>query len=502
MSSRGCVDWVPMAPAGAAFRPEPLLIAVLAVVYFLLFGGLLLARTPPFATQDEAFHWQRVLQIADGHLLAETLGPNSWGGPIDRAGYLQMLYHIDRIQKHGPVDPVEARALSGHLAAQPPAFEVVAFPSSASFAPLAYLPQAAGVAAARAAGLGPLGQMQAGRAGNLAVYGLMIAAILRALPGGRVAVLALALSPVALQSACSLSADPLNLTLPVLLLALVWRLRDRGTPLARREGAGLVALSAALGLLKLTMAPFAGAVLYLPAAVAGGTARSRGALGRLRSRLALGALCLAAALGIALLWNAAYPFVPGPYWGTGADPAAQIARLRADPLDSLRVFAATVRDWAVMWWRDGYGRYGGHPPPWHGYASDRWVLPAFWVLLALALCDGPPRRNAGDGPSRRDAGFAAGCLVPAPAYALLVLAAFWIGYTPVGSATVDGVQGRYFLPMLALVLLGLAAAAGSWRPDGLRRGLRLGLFAAALALGGAVLAEVLGVWKGLWPVGG
>lgn len=484
LTGRGFVERVSMAPPGAAFRSEQLLVAALAVGYFLLFGGLLLARTPPFATQDEAFHWQRVLQIADGHLLADTLGPNSWGGPIDRAGYLQMLYHIDRIQKHGPVDPVEAHALSGHLAAQPPALEVVAFPSSASFAPLAYLPQAAAVAAARAAGLDPLGQMRAGRLGNLVVYGLMVAAILRALPAGRVAVLALALSPVALQSACSLSADPLNLTLPVLLLALVWRLRDRGTPLGRGEAAGLVALSAALGLLKLTMAPFAGAVLYLPAAVAGGT---------LRSRFALGGLCLAVAVGIGVLWNAAYPFVPGPYWGTGADPAAQIARLRADPLESARVFAATVRDWAVMWWRDGYGRYGGHPPPWHGYASDRWVLPAFWVLPALALCDGP---------RWRDAGFAAGCLVPAPAYALLVLAAFWVGYTPVGSATVDGIQGRYFLPMLALVLLGLAAAAGPWRPAGLRRGLRLALFAAALALGGAVLAEVLGVWKGLWPVTG
>lgn len=164
---------IPRMSAGTAFRLEPLLVTVLAIAYFLLFGGLLLARTPPFAGQDEPFHWQRVLQIADGHLLADRLGPNSWGGPIDQAGNLQMLYHIDRIQMHGPVDPVEAHALSDHLAAQPRSLVVVAFPSSASFAPLAYLPQAAAVAASRAAGLGPLGQMQAGRFGNLTVYGLV-----------------------------------------------------------------------------------------------------------------------------------------------------------------------------------------------------------------------------------------------------------------------------------------------------------------------------------------
>lgn len=115
----------------------------------------------------------------------------------------------------------------------------------------------------------------------------------------------------------------------------------------------------------------------------------------MRSRFALGGLCLAVAVGVAVLWNAAYPFVPGRYWGTGADPVAQLARLRADPLEALRVIAATVRDWAVMWWRDGYGRYGGHPPPWHGFASDRWVLSIFWVLLVLALCDGPRRRLRG-----------------------------------------------------------------------------------------------------------
>jgi len=466
-------------PTRRISRLASLVIVVPAIAFFLVFGGFLLAMTPPYAGLDEPYHWQRVLQIAEGDLLAETLGPNSWGGPIDRAGYLHMLHYFELIQKHAPVDAARARALSDHLASWPPERQVVPFPSSASFAPLAYLPQAAFVAAARALKRGPLDQMHAGRLGNLAGYGAMIAAILWALPGARIAFLALALSPVALQSACTLSADPLNLTVPSLLLALVWRYRDRGSPLGRGERAGLLALSAALGLLKLTIAPFAGIVLFLP--------------GGPRSRLGFAGLCLAVAVGIAVLWNAAYPFLPGLYWGTGADPAAQVARLRAAPLEALQVFATTVRDYAWDWWRDGYGRYGGHPAPWSGYASTPWIMAALWVLPALALCDGA---------RRRDPGIAGVTLLAAPAYVLLVLAAFWVGFTPVGSATVLGVQGRYFLLAQVLVALALAAASGSWPPPSVRRGLRLGLFAAALALNGAVLVDVLTAWAALWVPAG
>lgn len=469
-------------------RSGPRLVAALAygaaAIFYVVFTALLLVKTPPYAGPDEPFHWQRVLQIAQGRFLAEKLGPNSWGGPIDRASYGHMLHYIGLIQQHAPVDAAQARALSDHLAAQPPQDEVVPFPSSASFAPLAYLPQAAFTAAARAWGLGPLDQMHAGRIGNAVAYGLMVLAVLWALPGGRLVFAALALSPFALQSACSLSADPLNLTISALLLALIWRFRARGAPLRTWEVAGLLVLSVALGFLKLTMAPFAAAVFYLPGAVAGGR----------WGRIALTALCLALAVGIALAWNMAYPFVPGPYWGTAADPAAQVAAMRADPLETLRIFATTTRDWAIMWWRDGYGRYGGHPPPWSGYADDRLILAALWVLPALALCDGA---------RRRDPVVALGYLLPAPAYVLLVMAAFWVGFTPVGADTVLGIQGRYFLPAQVLVVLALAAAAGPWSPAVLRHGLRLGLFAVFMALNGAVLLDVLAAWGRLWvPAGG
>lgn len=464
-------------------RFEPAAVAGASLLFFLSFGALLAIWTPPFAGPDEPFHWQRAMQIAGGHLLPEKLGPNDWGGPIDRAGYLDMLHYFGLIEKHAPVDAADSRALSRLLASRPPGWRVVPFPSTATYAPLAYLPQAAGIAVARALGLPPLDQMHAGRIGNLLVYGLAVAAVVAALPAGRLVALAIALSPVALQGAVSLSADPLNLTLPILLLALVWRYRDRGVPLGVGEALGLLALSAGLGLLKLTIAPFAGAVLALPGAVMGNGWR----------RLGFAVLCLTVACGVALAWNLAHPFVPGLYWGTGADPAAQIARLRAAPLETARAFAATIGNEWLMWWRDSYGRYGGHPSPWSGYTSDRVIFPAFWVLLALPLADGYRF-----GRRARDPLVIAGLPLAAVAYVLLLMAAFWVAFTPVGAPVVEGIQGRYFLLPELMALLGVAAAAGAWEPAGPRRVLRLALFAAALALNGAVLVQVLHAWRALW----
>src|SRR5689334_867423 len=90
-------------------RPDLAAITIISTVFFLVFGAYLIVMTPPFAGPDEPFHWKRSLQIAQGNFLAEELGPNSWGGPIDQAGFHYWLYFLDLIKQHAPVDAEKAR---------------------------------------------------------------------------------------------------------------------------------------------------------------------------------------------------------------------------------------------------------------------------------------------------------------------------------------------------------------------------------------------------------
>jgi hypothetical protein len=74
----------------------------------LLFGMILVVAFPPLAGQDEVYHWQRVVQISEGHLLADTLGPNAYGGPIDANAYAYDLWFLKKFQDHQEIDIGEA----------------------------------------------------------------------------------------------------------------------------------------------------------------------------------------------------------------------------------------------------------------------------------------------------------------------------------------------------------------------------------------------------------
>ena len=128
-----------------------------------------------------------------------------------------------------------------------------------------YLGQTAGVALARAAGLGFHGMLLAGRLGNLLVY-LALAALAAALcPRARRGLLACAaLLPQTLQLAASFSADATVLGLVFSFTALCLRLRLQ--PARRWQLALLVALALAIGPAKAIYLPVVLLLCLVPAA--------------------------------------------------------------------------------------------------------------------------------------------------------------------------------------------------------------------------------------------
>ncbi len=446
----------------------------LVLVGAFAFGLVFVFTTPPMGGQDELFHWQRTVQVSQGGLLASRLGDNSWGGPIDKSAYELSLWFLSQFQKLAPIDFAESQRVAHALSLQPRTNSVVPFPSTASFSPLAYLPQSFGIALARLFGGELMAQIYAGRIANLIVYLGLAGLIVRVSPFAKTALLALLLIPHWICLAATLSADPLNAALPLLLAVWCLRLRYvRDTPFSL---GAMIALVASLGLLKPIYFLFAPLILLIP----------QERFSSLRARAIFVVLAAGLCLALGAAWNVAYPFVPGKYWMTGADPQRTVALWLENPARSVWTFYSTVRDWHQIWWFDGYGRFGGHADPFSFYAARSACFAGFWGLVALAAVDAAPRREAAA---------IALLTVIAVGFSFVLLIAFWVGFTAPSSPTIDGIQGRYFVVPWTLALLALALAA----PFGARAlALRWPLLAMTLAVHAYVAIWAIARFQTLW----
>ncbi len=461
-------------------RADFAMLAIGALLLADLGWGLRLAfAIPPFGGSDEAYHWLRVREISFGELLARKLGPNDWGGTFDVRDIKLIGYFGIRYARGLPVDWHVAHDIARRLQGVAGTTAIGSFPSTASFAPLAYLPNVLGVAIARACGGDLLAQLHGGRMAGVLCYVGLSGLLVAILPTARLAAMAVLSMPAAVTQAATFSADPLNLMLPALLAACSLRLRLRpGTRFGMATRSGLVALAMSLGLLKMTSVVFSPVVLLVPTV--------RFASGAARWRFV--ATCICAAVAVALAWNVAYPFMPGLYWKTGADPRAALNALAAQPVHHVRAMLGEA--WSAMpgLLQSAYGRVGAHP------AADGTRYPAHVGWLGLAAILGLALGNRG--PRAKAASFLLAAL--AGAAVILLMIAFRIAYNPPLVDAVTGVQGRYLHPAAFFLVLAVALLP-IWRGlDGWANMLQAAGFAAAFAAQVGTILTVLGWLRETW----
>jgi uncharacterized membrane protein len=273
-------------------------------------------------------------------------------------------------------------------------------------------------------------------------------------------------APTAIYLATSFSADPLNLVLPTLLIA--WCLQLRLLPtgkLPRWQAIILLALAIAMGLLKITSVVFAGALLLVPRHY-------------FTTRTARVAFISAGVAGAALVgagWNIAVPFIPGIYWHKHVDPGRVLGDIAHHPLGHAAMMAQTVWKFGWFLWHDGYARFGGGPGPYHFIVDGPWCALALAVLLLLTL---------GQQQLRRDLPAALWVALLALANVAAIFTAFRMSYTPPDSEVIEGLQGRYFLLPILLLLVALSLCGPT-----LRLPRSLAYVGCAVLLGTAMVSE-------------
>ena len=327
---------------------------------------------------------------------------------------------------------------------------------------LLYLPQTLGAAAGLRAGRGPRGVFYAGRAAALAFYVLCAFFAIRLAPAFRRSFAVVALCPIALQQAASHSYDCAALGAAFLGGAFFLRLAAGGEGrLPRNAGAAALAATAAGMAAKGAAAPFLPLLAAVPTARFRGGRRGRAAF--LAFALAIAAAALAAAHSI--LPGVVRDLPPGSLPGGAATHAP--LDLLADPAGLARILLRTFDFDAIQLAFDAVGSR---------LSGLTLKLPTHVTLAFMGAVLLSPRGDRALPRARR--------LRAAAAAGVLLLTAFLcfvmlVKDTPARAGNVWNLQGRYWTPVLPLVLLAAFAREGRPAPRPPRTA---GLLFAALAL--------------------
>jgi len=390
----------------------------------LLSGWLLASLLPLGQAADEQAHVIRVDALSRGQILGHR--------EEDRGGVTAppTMLEVAAVTPFGHAQTRAERDRAEAMRWDKPA-QFFDLGTIATYFPMVYAPAAAVVAVARAVRATPAQAFRAGRRANIVLFGLLGAAALAVARRGQALIAATLLLPMSLGLAASLSGDGILIALAALAAACVTRSDGPGWWTA----IGLVTL---IGLTKLPYAP----LLLAPLVSARPALPVRLGVVALSAGLMLGwaGYNQAAVMGI-VGWP---PYETGPLWPgppqtlATFDPGKQLQVLAADPTRAVTLVARTLvqNPWL---WRQMIGVLG-----WLSIELPPWIYSLWTGVLALAaLCLFMER---GPGPGRALAGLFG---IALSAWAIIL--AQYLGWTEVGATVIDGVQGRYFLPLLPFV---------------------------------------------------
>ena len=399
---------------------------------------------PPYQAPDEQHHFLRAYQISEGKLAA------NWDNNVGRGelplSIFQTTESFAALQHN--IGTTSFAAIGDALRIPlKPQIRVEYVLATAHYSPLSYLPQAIGIGIGRMMEWPPLVLMYLGRIFNLwAWMGLGYMALRIAPEFGR-PLLLLILMPMSLFMAASVSPDAMinGLAFVVTALAFDAAIKKSGSEnsvVSWRWVAAFALSTAALAMAKAAYLPLAGLIFVVPATRFGGPKRF--------AKILL--VVVIANAGLVILWTRQTPgldivtYLGNPY----VSARRQFDFLLGHPKALLLIPIASAQRDGLLVILSFVGRLG-----WLNIQLSPVFVVVYLALLLMAC------RPGTEGPtfSRtwRVAAVTAVVAIASVEALLLLLDLIW---TSVGSVRVDGLQGRYFIPIAAALLLFAVAVWG------------------------------------------
>ncbi len=408
-----------------------------ALLYTMLFL-LSFLTIPIFNTPDEYSHFFRAYEISQGHMISDSREVVEDGKEKTLVGreFPDGLNAISESNTRVTKYQVEEHAED---TLNPEQSHFYSFSNTALYAPLSYLPQALGIRLASFVTDRPIAMAYAGRICNSILIGLVLFLAIRWIPFGKTGMAAAALMPMALQSFYSLSADGLALAAVFAMVSFVLHLRyQQEKPMSVRQKVLLYVITAFLCCCKIVYVPFCLLLFLIPPERFGKTTKeylcyvfSAGAMILL---LVFGWLAIASGLLVEVR--------------PGVDTAEQIAGVLRHPLTFGKTFLRTLQVFSSDYLFTMLGRDMG----WLNLQIPVFILLPYLGILAYSFLRAEERQSFQmDGMTKAMLG---GCSL---FVFFLIFVTLYGQWTAVGYQYIEGVQGRYFLPLLVPGLLAVSS---------------------------------------------
>jgi uncharacterized membrane protein len=330
------------------------------------------------------------------------------------------------------------------------------FAGSAVYSPVSYAPESLGIYLARTLRLPIILYVYAGRLFNAVAFIAIVYFAIRFAPRGKWALMAIAMLPTSLASAATISPDALVIGASLLLISLFIRALLGPSILKTTYLCVMLASIVVLALTKQIYFLFSLLPLFLPA---------RKSFGSWRRYITWNSLFVLLAFGAALGWYshvgqiAKYSYLDNrPTMHINS--SEQITYLIHHPIQYAGNFL-----WQIL------GRFNA---PYQGLAGIlTWkgiVMPLLLVfliyfgLLSSFIKTFTEKRIVPTLSTGQKHLSMYGPLILGFAIFLAIYTALYISFNPVGATKIEGVQGRYFVPLLGLILPAVILARVSDKP--------------------------------------
>lgn len=308
----------------------------------------------------------------------------------------------------------------------------------------AYVPQALGITFARVLGLNYVSRIMFGRLFNLIFSVLAISLAIKWIPFGKKMMFGICMLPMTLHELASNSYDAWILAISMLFIAYCMKLSYEKEQVENRDVTILAVLIGLLAPCKIVYAPIIGLCLLIPKQKFGSTKRWFAAAG-----IVLGALVV-----MMLLVNAKVLFgylnadVSDSHLSWAGEPSYTFGYFLENPMALVQIMLNTLNGGltanygVVSYFMTMLGFSLGHLDP-------NLQMPNLFFLIVVLLL-GFSFLPAADEPKVLRKGNKWWMLFLVAVVVFLTMFSMLVGWTPISSGVILGVQGRYFLPILPL----------------------------------------------------